>query len=455
MRPDATTLTEDASGRPSLPPTRRLAVTVAWCEARPDLVGAIGFLEPTPRFLGRAIEPRDGVAPLAFVHQRPGRNEPVRPLDLPAISRVQLLASAPDDERAVIENRGKCALLIDGAALDRVELDEGRTFCLGEQALFLVTTRPEVLPPTAHWDEPRFPFGAPDPLGLVGESEAAWALRDAVAHAARHADHVLVRGPSGVGKELVARGLHALSARSAGPFVARNAATIPESLMAAELFGSRSGYPNAGAPERSGLIGAAHGGTLFLDEIGELPHTLQAALLRVMDPEGSYQRLGESEVRSADLRVVGATNRPLDALKPDLRARFSLPLEVPSLDDRREDIPLLVRHLVADWQTPVSLELVDRLLAHDHALNVRELRTLLVQARALGRRPLRPPEALTGATPARGGSPEEIDEPRLRAALERHEGVVANVWRELGLKNRYVLRRLLAKHGIDPARYRR
>src|SRR5262249_39430583 len=143
------------------------------------------------------------------------------------------------------------------------------------------------------------PFGEPDADGLVGESPAMWALRGAIAAAARRDLHALVLGPSGTGKELVARAIHARSARSGRPLVARNAATIPESLMDAELFGNVRSYPNPGTPERAGLIGQAHRSTLFLDEIAELPVSLQAHLLRVLD-EGDYQRLGEATARKSD-----------------------------------------------------------------------------------------------------------------------------------------------------------
>src|SRR5262249_4513267 len=151
-------------------------------------------------------------------------------------------------------------------------------------------------------------FGAPDPHGILGESPAAWALREHLSLAAHSGQHILLLGQSGTGKELAARAIHALSPRRDKPFIARNAATFPEGLVDAELFGTAKGYPNAGSPERPGLIAEADGGTLFLDEIGELPAHLSSHLLRVLDRGGEYQRLGESRVRRSDLRVVAATN---------------------------------------------------------------------------------------------------------------------------------------------------
>ena len=163
-----------------------------------------------------------------------------------------------------------------------------------------------------------FRFGSADPSGYVGESPQAWNLRDEVALAAARREHVLILGESGTGKELVAQAVHALGARATRRFVARNAATVPSGIIDAELFGSAANYPNAGMPERPGLVGEADGSTLFLDEIGELPTELQTHLLRLLDG-GDYQRLGDARRRTANLRVVAATNRPMGQLKPDPR----------------------------------------------------------------------------------------------------------------------------------------
>jgi DNA-binding NtrC family response regulator len=178
--------------------------------------------------------------------------------------------------------------------------------------------------------------------------------------------------------------------------VSRNAATIPESIADAELFGNARGYPNPGMPERPGLVGASHGSTLFLDEIGELSQASQARLLRVLD-EGEYQRLGESRQRLADIRVIGATNRQPSELKHDLLARLTLTVTVPDLNARREDIPLLIRHLLrrhanrdpraferffpANSISPqLSREFVETLLHHHYTTNIRELEAQLLSA---------------------------------------------------------------------------
>src|SRR5262249_13648433 len=128
-----------------------------------------------------------------------------------------------------------------------------------------------------------FSFGDVDEHGLVGESPAIWELRARIAFIGPRPGHVFIHGESGAGKELVARAIHASSPRAVRPLVARNAATIPEGLIDAELFGNLRNYPHAGMAERPGLIGEADGGTLFLDELAELPVPLQAHLLRVLD----------------------------------------------------------------------------------------------------------------------------------------------------------------------------
>src|SRR5581483_3361135 len=137
----------------------------------------------------------------------------------------------------------------------------------------------------------------------------------------------------------VARAVHDSSTRADKPLVARNAATFPEGLVDAELFGHARNYPNAGMPERPGILGQAAGGTVFLDEISELPVALQTHLLRVLD-RGEYQRLGDSASRVADVRFIAATNRP-EGLRPDLAARFKLRIPLPTLAQRAEDIPLI------------------------------------------------------------------------------------------------------------------
>jgi two-component system nitrogen regulation response regulator GlnG/two-component system response regulator HydG len=283
---------------------------------------------------------------------------------------------------------------------------------------------------------------------------------------------VLLLGESGAGKELAARAIHGLSRRSAALMVSRNAATFPPGIIDAELFGNVKDYPNPGMEARPGLIGEADGSTLFLDEIAELPSQLQAHLLRVLDAGGEYQRLGDAKMRRADLRIVAATNRDPTDIKEDLLARLTLRVTVPGLGDRCEDIPLLVRHVlgVAAAENPkigerffadrdggrgearIDPELIEMLLRHRHSHHVRELEGLLWQAISQSEGSY---IALTDGVREQFvmeqptvESEEELTAERIRGCLERHYGKVSRAWRELGLKSRYALYRLMKKHEI-------
>jgi DNA-binding NtrC family response regulator len=351
-------------------------------------------------------------------------------------------------------------------------LRPGDRLRLGDRLLLLVTERPDRLPGELP-EEP--PWGGPDSDGWVGESPAAWRVRQQVAFVAERAAHVLVIGESGTGKELVARALHRRSVPARGPFVPRSAATIPASLADAELFGNLRGYPNPGMPARPGLIGEADRGTLFLDEFGELPHEVQARLLRVLDG-GEYSPLGEARARRVDLRLVGATNRAPEELKHDVLARFAIRLRLPGLGERPEDLPLLAIHLLRriaradagiaerlfpdaqpDGTPRIRLRLIERWLATRYRTHLRELEAGLWE-RILdcedGVLDLPPPEATPVAPPPRLPMPEGPLDPAqltpevIQAALDRNGGRQDATWRELGLANRHVLKRLVTKYGL-------
>jgi DNA-binding NtrC family response regulator len=330
---------------------------------------------------------------------------------------------------------------------------------LGEQLLLLCVERPQRLP---QYSGKVCAFGAPDVDGIVGESEAAWQLRNRIAFVGPLRGHVLLLGQPGVGKELVANSLHRLSGRS-GALVARNSSTIPDTLIDAELFGNAENYPNAGMRERKGLIGAAHGGTLFLDEFGELSLPMQTHLLRVLDG-GEYQRLGDTTVRHSDFRLLAATNRPVSALRQDLLSRFELTVEVPDLAPRREDVPLIVvrlleemaaeepfvreRFLPDDASARISFASIHHLVATPPPGNVRGLKHALWRAI----------EGTTGhlidALPpwnSEGASQSDaapLDALRLQRALEASGGSIEKARRELGLSSRFALMRLMKKHGV-------
>jgi two-component system NtrC family response regulator len=187
-------------------------------------------------------------------------------------------------------------------------------------------------------------------VDLVGSSSSMQKLYRQVDKLAGTKATVLLTGESGTGKELTARALHALSGRNEGPFVAVNCGAIPEGLIEVEFFGAARGAYTGADRSRSGRFEAASGGTLFLDEIAELPLALQPRLLRVLQ-ESRVTRVGENQERQVDVRVIAATNRDLSKemaagrFREDLYYRLSVvPIVLPPLRERREDIPLLVEH---------------------------------------------------------------------------------------------------------------
>jgi len=333
------------SDRPAVD-TEVSVLVLAWSAEQPSRVGEVAILpDGETQVLGRGQGEGDQ-ARTTFQQQRPGVLHPGAPLEGAGLSRRQLVLRA---SRGVVEviSVGQCPLRVNGVPCRHATLRPGDTMHLRRQLVVLHLRRPVLIPlgrhfPSRLWGE----FGAADALGMLGESPATWLLREQLAFAAKSAHHALLVGASGSGKELAARAIHAMSNRALNGFVARNAATLPPALIDAELFGNAKNYPNAGMPERPGLIGQANGGTLFLDELAELPVEQQVHLLRVLDAGGEYQRLGESTTRSSNFLLVGATNRDPAVLKHDLRARLTSTIEIAPLSSRREDIPLLARHLL-------------------------------------------------------------------------------------------------------------
>jgi len=201
---------------------------------------------------------------------------------------------------------------------------------------------------------------------------------------------VLLTGPTGTGKELVARAIHELSPRSNRPFAVINCAAIPEALLEAELFGYVKGAFTGAVQSRVGRIHAAQGGTLFLDEVGELPIGLQAKLLRFLE-QGEVQRLGSTDVFRVDVRVVAATNAELAQRVADRQFRDDLyfrlavfPISIPPLCERREDILPLAQHFLATHaggrQVVFSTRAIELLLRHPWPGNVRELMHVVERA---------------------------------------------------------------------------
>ncbi len=223
---------------------------------------------------------------------------------------------------------------------------------------------------------------------LIGGAACMLEISRRVRLVAPRSTPVLIEGPTGSGKELVAEALHRLSTRSRRPFVAINCAAIPEALLEAELFGHTRGAFTGAVQGRIGRIESADGGTLFLDEIGEMPLALQSKLLRFVEC-GELQRVGDNETVKVDVRILAATHRPLaqqtqtGAFRSDLYYRLAVFLiRTPSLAEHAQDLPLLVDHFMQRLGRDAPVKRVDRgamdlLAAHDWPGNVRELEHVL------------------------------------------------------------------------------
>lgn len=233
---------------------------------------------------------------------------------------------------------------------------------------------------------------------IIGTSSVMQRVYDFISQVADTRINVLVSGASGTGKELVARAIHDQSDRADKPFVAINCGAIPENLLESELFGHVRGSFTGAVSNKEGLFEAADNGSLFLDEIGELSMPLQVKLLRVLQ-EKSIRRVGGTSDRSVNVRLISATNRRLDEevgagrFREDLFYRLNvMEIPLPTLAERREDIPLLVSHFVEKFskeigkaELPLEAEALDKLMVYDYPGNVRELENIVERAVALSR----------------------------------------------------------------------
>jgi transcriptional regulator with GAF, ATPase, and Fis domain len=225
---------------------------------------------------------------------------------------------------------------------------------------------------------------------LVGESAAIRQLYQVVEKVADTPSTVLITGESGTGKELVARALHDNSSRRNGPFIKINCAAIPKTLMESELFGYEKGAFTGAVGSKPGRFELAHSGSLFLDEIGEIPVEMQVKLLRVLQ-ESEFERVGGIKTIKVDVRLITATNRDLAAeiasggFRDDLFYRLNVvPIHLPPLRERREDIPLLVDHFIARFNerlkkqiTGVEPDAIDQLVSHHWPGTIRELENVI------------------------------------------------------------------------------
>jgi len=292
---------------------------------------------------------------------------------------------------------------------------------------------------------------------------------------------VLIFGRTGTGKELLARAIHHLSHRSDGPFVAVNCGAIPETLVESELFGYKKGAFTGAVSDKIGKFVQAHEGTFFLDEIGELPPVLQVKLLRVLE-DGLVEPLGGTSGRSVNIRLVSATNQDLLSMvnsgrfREDLYFRLNVvPLRLPELKERREDIPLLTDHFIATFRalkgrevSGISPSALDILLRYDFPGNIRELENIIEYAFVLCHGGLIQPEHLphhlhpeeneaegdTTEHPKKSaGGLEDARRLAIVTALKKTRGKITQAARELGI-DRGTLRRHLKRLNIDAQMYK-
>jgi two-component system response regulator PilR (NtrC family) len=231
---------------------------------------------------------------------------------------------------------------------------------------------------------------------IIGQSPKMRAIFDLIQTVAPQNSRVLITGESGTGKELVARAIHENSSRSQAPFITINCGAFPETLLESELFGYMKGAFTGANENRQGLFRAAHGGTLFMDEIGNMPLPMQVKLYRVLQ-EGKVRPVGSTEESDVDVRIIAATNKDFEKeiaegrFREDLYYRLSvIPMQLPPLRERREDIPLLARHFLETFRNSmekpvesISPEAMRRLESYDWPGNVRELENTMERAVAL------------------------------------------------------------------------
>jgi transcriptional regulator with GAF, ATPase, and Fis domain len=380
----------------------------------------------------------------------------------PAISRLHAELELRDDGLWVRDLESRNGTWVDGVLVSGARVGDGGRIRVG--ATEIVVRYPDVATPVE--------LHAGDRFGpLLGRSVVMRELFVRLARVAPTDSTVLVQGETGTGKELVAEALHAASPRASQPFVVVDCAALPENLLEAELFGHTRGAFTGAVAARAGAFEAAEGGTVFLDEVAELPLSMQPKLLRALEAR-AVRRVGETAYRKVDVRVIAATHRDLRAMvnarafREDLYFRLAvLPVTLPPLRARPEDIPALAAHFVPAGAAPVlTAELNRELSARPWLGNVRELRNFVERALALGAR-----EALAmSATHApRPADPDampavSIDEPfkdlrerwvdhlereYVRAMLARHHGNVSAVAQASGLDRTYV-HRLIRKHEL-------
>jgi PAS domain S-box-containing protein len=309
----------------------------------------------------------------------------------------------------------------------------------------------------------RYRFG-----NILGKSPAMQEVYGLILDAAATSANVVIYGESGTGKELVARAIHESNNPASSPFVTVNCAAIPENLLESEFFGHKKGAFTGAYADKKGYLDLADGGTVFLDEVGDLSTTLQAKLLRAVEG-GGYSPVGGNRSKTSDFRIVAATNRDLMDLarKGKMREDFFyrihiIPIHLPPLRNRKDDIPLLVEHFLkvyaGDKEVPsIPGQVLEALVNYEWPGNVRELQNAIQRYVAVGRLDIpmlskATPDspgtgfgegrAMSNQTPSLKGEIERLEKASLKEALERHGGNKSKTAQALGISRKTLFRKL-------------
>ncbi len=316
------------------------------------------------------------------------------------------------------------------------------------------------------------------PDNIIGNSQAMQAVYDMIAQVAPSDTNVLIRGESGTGKELVAHAIHHNSPRAGKPYIKVNCAALPESVLESELFGHEKGAFTGAVAKKQGRFERAQGGTIFLDEVGDFSPATQVKLLRVIQ-EREFERVGGTETLRANVRILAATNRDLDAMvaentfREDLYYRLAVfPIHLPPLRKRKSDILLLADHFVAKYATQmqkdvrrISTPAIDMMMAYHWPGNVRELENCIERAALLTTDGVihghhLPPSLQTaentGTAPGEtlAEAVESVEREMIVETLKSTRGNCALAAQTLGITERIMGLRL-KKYGIDYKRFRR
>jgi two-component system response regulator GlrR len=376
----------------------------------------------------------------------------------PELPAIILTAYGTIDSAVNAMQRGACNYLT--KPFDGDELIRQIEKCLEQSRL--VSGRS---PPDAQPDQPAY-FSR-----IIARSSEMKAVLAKVAQVAVTDSNVYIEGESGTGKELIARCLHAASPRKNGPFIAINCAAIPENLLESELLGYEKGAFTGADGRREGLFARAHGGSFFLDELAELPLSMQAKLLRILEEREFYPLGGNRKVK-VDVRIIAASNSDLDKLMHDGLFREDLyyrvhviPIGLPPLRRRKEDILPLARHFLAEFSKEagknirdISPDAIRRLMACDWPGNVRELENAMEYAVAMAEGEMITADLIASsmsedAIPPLRHARNTFEKDYLTQLLELNHGNVSQAAKAAG-KYRADFYELLRKHGLDPMDFR-